>query len=540
VLWWLGGLRRRLAPVAPWVYFLIEGPPPQLPEPRGPFWRRFLGPRPVSVWELGENLRRAAADPRVRGVVLQLRPIPLTAAQGQALAGLLAEVRQAGKRVVCWATSYSQATYPVAAGADEVLLAPGGDIAPLGVARSYVYLKDALDRIGVEADLVQITPYKTAGDVLTKREMTPEAREMADWLADAAFADFVDEVAAGRRLDQAKARKVVESSPYTDEQALAVGAVDALLTEEALPGRLGGRVEAFQTLRRRLWRPPPPRPGRHVAILRVEGVIVDGRSRRSPLRPPLPLPYVFDNQAGDLTLVSQARRLAASRRTGAVVLWVDSGGGSATASFAMAAALEALAAAKPLVVAMGSLAASGGYSVAAPAHRVFAQPGTLTGSIGVLAGKVALAGLLDRLNLNNTTIERGGRVAMQSVDRHYTEEEWAWLRSAIERSYVVFVEQVARGRRRSPQEIEPVAGGRVWTGRQALAHNLVDELGGLEAAVAEARSRAGLRPDAPVRQLRPDRQEPAPPAGGIAAQAFDLVSAFNRSAAWWLCPILGP
>jgi protease-4 len=538
VLWLLGGLRRRLAPVAPWVYFLIEAPPPQLPPPRGPFWQRFLGPGPTSMWELGEQMRQAAADPRVRGVLIQLRPVPLTAAQGQALAGLLQEVRQAGKRVTCWATSYSQATYPVACAADEVLLAPGGEVAALGVGQMYVHLKDALDRLGVEAQLVQITPYKTAGDALTKSEMTREAREMAEWLADSALADLSEQVGSGRRLSEDAARRLVEGSPYTDEQALAAGAVDGLLTEEALPGRLGGRVEAFHVLQRRLRRPPPPRPGRRVGLLRIEGAIVDGRTRRAPLRPPVPLPLVFDSQAGDLSVVSQARRLAANRRVGAVVLWVDSGGGSATASFAMAAALEALAAAKPLVVAMGSLAASGGYAVSAPAHRIYAQPGTLTGSIGVLGGKIAVAGLLDRLLVRRTTIERGGPVSMFSPDRPYTEEELARLRSSIERSYRVFLEEVGRGRRRPAEEIEPVAGGRVWTGRQALGHQLVDELGGLDTAVAEARRMAGLRPDAPVLRLRAERGELAPPVGAGVGLAVDLVTGLARSPAWWLCPLL--
>jgi protease-4 len=490
------------------------------------------------MWELGEQLRRAASDPRVRGVLIQLRPVALSAAQGQALAGLLAEVRQGGKRVACWATTYNQATYPVACAADQVLLAPGGEIAPLGVGRTYVHLKDVLDRLGVEAEMVQITPYKTAYDMLTKSEMTPEAREMAEWMADSALADLIEQVGSGRRLDADSARGLVDGSPYTDEQALAAGAVDALLTEEALPGRLGGRVESFHVLQRRLRRPAPPRPGRRVGLLRVEGSIIDGRNRRSPLRPPVPIPLVFDNQAGDLSLVTQARRLAASRRVGAVVLWVDSGGGSATASFAMAAALEALAAAKPLVVAMGSLAASGGYAVSAPAHRIYAQPGTLTGSIGVLGGKVMVAGLLDRLLVHRATVERGDHVSMFSPDRPYTEEEWARLRASIERSYRVFLEEVARGRRRQLEEIEPVAGGRVWSGRQALERHLVDELGGLDAAAAEARRLAGLRPDAPLLQPRAERGELAAPMGAGLGLAVDLVSGLARSPAWWLCPLL--
>jgi protease-4 len=204
----------------------------------------------------------------------------------------------------------------------------------------------------------------------------------------------------------------------------------------------------------------------------------------------------------------------------------------------MAAALEALAAAKPLVVAMGSVAASGGYAVSAPAHRIYAQPGTLTGSIGVLAGKVTVAGLLDRLVVHRTTVERGTHVSMFSPDRPYTEEEWARLNTSIVRSYRVFMEEVARGRRLPLEQIEPVAGGRVWTGRQALERHLVDELGGLDAAANEARRLAGLRPDAPLVHPRAERGELAAPMGAGMSLAVDLVSGLARSPAWWLCPLL--
>jgi len=474
-------------------------------------------------------------------VVLHLRPMDLTAVQVDALRELVADARAAGARVTCWAPGYTASTYCVACAADEVLMQPGGLLAPLGLVREHVFLTDALDRAGVRVDLLQVSPYKTAGDAVTRRGLTPEAREMAGWLADAAFADRLAAISSGRRLDEAAARALVDSTPLTDEQALEAGAVDALVSEEDLPARLGGEVRSWSGARRRLPRPRPEPPGRVVALLRIEGMIVDGRSRRAPLRPPLAPPLLFQDQCGDLTVVEQARALALDRRVGAVVVWVDSSGGSASASESMAAALSALARRKPVVAAMGAVAASGGYYVTTAAARVFARSGTITGSIGVLAGKLVAGGLLDRLLVRRELVQRGEHSAMWGPDAPFSEPERRKMGELIERSYRLFLERVAAARGRAVAEVEPVAGGRVWTGRQALGHGLVDELGGVRAALAEARRLAGLPADAPVREVRRGRRELAvlPVTGpAVLEHALRAAAALRGAGAWWLCPVL--
>jgi protease-4 len=536
-------LRRRLARPPDWVGVVIESPPSELPPPRGPFWQRFLGRPGPNLRDLDAQLQLLASEPRVKGVVIHLRPMELGAARIDSLRDLIARFRGSGKRVVCWAPSYTSSTYQLACAADEILLQPAGAISPLGLVREYVFLAEALGRVGVQADLLQITPYKTAGDALTKRSLTPEAREMAEWLADAGFTALVEAVMAGRRRSEEAARRLIDDSPYTDDVALSEAVVDGLVSEEELPSRLGAPLLGWNQARRRLPRARPPRPGRFVGLIRVEGTIVDGRSRRAPFKPPLRPPLLFEDQCGDLTVVQQARALAANRRVGAVVLWVDSGGGSATASEAMAAALTVLAGRKPLVAAMGSVAASGGYYVATPAASVFARPGTLTGSIGVLAGKLVAGGLFDRLLVHRDLVARGRHAAMFSADRPFSDHERRKLRESIERSYRVFLERVARFRGREVSEIEPVAGGRVWTGRQALDRGLVDQMGGLRSAIEEARKRAGLAADAPVRELAIGRRE-TPPALATApatlAHALEVAAAFNMAAVWWLCPLAGP
>jgi len=545
-IWWLRQARRRLRRPPAHVAFLLEAPPPEPGAAPQPVWRRFLGRPPLTIHDLADQLRAAVADGRVRGVLLHLRPLELSQAQVGALRDLLGEVRAAGLRVTCWAPSFTRATYQVACAADEVLLQPGGTLGPLGLAREHVFVADALERVGLRADLLQVSPYKTAGDALTRRGFSPEAREMAEWLAEDAFAEIVAAVSAGHRLDEAGARALVDASPCTDEQALAAGAVDGLVSEEALPGRLGGDVRGWATARRRLRRPRPRRPGRVVGLIRVEGLIVDGRSRQAPLRPPLAPPLLFQDQAGDLTVVEQARALAADRRVAAVVVWVNSGGGSATASESMAAALAGLAGRKPLVAAMGAVAASGGYYVTTPASRVFAHPGTVTGSIGVLAGKLVAGGLFDRLLFQREVVHRGAHATMWSADAPFTPAERVKLGELVERSYRLFLERVAGARGRPVGDVEPVAGGRVWTGRQALGHGLVDELGGLERAIAAARDLGGLPADAGVREARRGRREllpvPAsvPSVAAVLTHALHAVAALNRAGTWWLCPLVMP
>jgi protease-4 len=246
-----------------------------------------------------------------------------------------------------------------------------------------------------------------------------------------------------------------------------------------------------------------------VAVLRIEGTIVDGRSGKLPIRPPIEVPLVGDDRAGDLSVVQAARQVAADKRAAAVVVYVNSRGGSATASEAMRQALDVVAARKPLVVAMGPVAGSGGYWVSTPGRWIVARPGALTGSIGVLSGKIVTGGMFSKLMFNRETISFGQHATIEGDERPYTDEERQIVKSQIDRIYSLFLEVVARARKMTPDEVHPIAAGRVWTGRQAFERKLVDELGGLDAAIRKARSFAGLGDRAPVREARaPKRMIP--------------------------------
>jgi len=317
-----------------------------------------------------------------------------------------------------------------------------------------------------------------------------------------------------------------------------------VITEEELPahlGREGGGPVAIGTWERaeRKMRTPAPRLrlGRHVALMRIEGIIVDGRSGRLPVQPPVEVPLVGEERAGDLSVVQMARQVAADKRAAAVVLFVNSRGGSSTASEAMRHALRVVASRKPLVVVMGAVAGSGGYDVATPGSWIVARPGTLTGSIGVLGGKIVTGSLWERLLVDRETIARGRHVTMNNDETPYSDEEREIVTREIDRLYRGFVDVVAASRKLPREVVEPIARGKVWTGRQALEHKLVDELGGLEAGIKKARELAGLPATAPAREARGPRRlvpplvETAAPAAGWFGYVVEGVRLLNRAPA---------
>ncbi|MBI1742769.1 signal peptide peptidase SppA [Candidatus Acetothermia bacterium] len=486
-----------------------------------------------------------AGDSRIRGVVLHLRPMPMHLAQLQTLRDLIKVLQAAGKRVVVWAYSYDNALYYVACQADVILLQNGGIIGPLGLRQSYLFLADALERVGLSFDFVQVSPYKTAGDVFTRKRMSDEAREMANWLIDARYEELIQGVMEGRKLNRPSGEALLDNSPYTDQQALNARVVDKVISEEDLPAYLGkegkpAHLAYWEASRRSVLRPRPTRPGPYVALIRIEGLIVDGKSQRPPVKLPLPIPLLFDERAGDLSIVQQARKALKDRRAAAVVVFVDSGGGSATASESMAAALRKLADKKPLIVVFGAQAASGGYYVSTPAHWIMAQPAAVTGSIGVLIGKLINANLFNKVYANRETISRGKHITILDAERQFDDEERKIIGEHIQRIYSVFVDRVCVGRKMPREAVEKVAGGRVWTARQALTHGLIDELGGLEKALVKARQLAGLPSDAPVREVKVRRQLLAPIAQttGLIGYAMEGLYLLRKAHALCLSPII--
>ena len=406
-----------------------------------------------------------------------------------------------GKPTLAWVETFGElgsrgmSAYVLATAFGELWLQPGGEIGLLGVGIETTFVRGTLDRLGIEPQFEQRYEYKNAADVLMRKEFTAAHREALERLAESVFSDAVETIADARGLTHDQVRELVNSGPRTASEAQAAGLVDRLgyrdQAYEAMRARTGGKPELLFADR---WRPhrklaPPPHRRGHVALVDVRGAIATGRTRRGPM----------GRQAGSDTLSAQLRAARDNDRARAVVMRVESPGGSAVASEVIWREVWRLREAdKPVIVSMGDVAASGGYYIACPAEVIVALPATLTGSIGVLGGKLVVDSLLERLGVSTGTVQQGAHALMYSARRSFSEDERARFAATVDAIYHDFVGKVAEGRQRPVADIEAVAKGRVWTGRDALEAGLVDELGGLRDAVRIARERASLPEDAPV------------------------------------------
>ncbi len=450
--------------------------------------RRLLRPTLRALHEAGN-------DRRVRGLIIKVGGSLPWATMQELRIGLLA-FRESGKPVVAWAESFDDTAgltgYTLATAADEIWLQPGGGVGLLGVGIQATFLRGVLDRIGIEPQFEQRHEYKNAPDQLVRTELSEAHRESLERVTASIFDDAVGVIGAARDLPSERVRELVDTGPRTATEAHDVGLVD----------RLGYRDEAYAAVRDTLgevtllfadrWSPRPrlPQPRRrHVALVEVRGGIAPGRSRRGPM----------GQQCGSDTVSTALRAAAADDRAAAVLLKVDSPGGSAVASEVIWREVTRVQeAGKPVIVSMGSVAASGGYYVSASADVIVALPATLTGSIGVFSGKLVATEALDRIGVGTDTVQRGAHALMYSGRRGFSDSERERLAATVDAIYDDFVGKVAAGRRRPFEEIEPLARGRVWTGRDAYERGLVDELGGLRDALRIARERGGLPDDAPV------------------------------------------
>jgi protease-4 len=443
-------------------------------------------------------LHEAASDRRVTGLVAKVGgTLPWAAMQELRLG--VQEFAASGKPTVAWAESFGEvadtAAYVLATAFDTIWLQPGGSIGLLGVSAETTFLGGALEKLGVQPEFEQRHEYKNAVDTLTRTAFTEPHRESLDALTGSLYAEAVERIAEGRSLAAERVRELVDTGPRTAAEARRAGLVDELgyrdQVYDAVRARVGVETELLFADR---WAPhrrpqlPLPKRGR-VALVQARGTIVGGRTRRG----------VMGRQVGSDSVSAELRAALADEHVRAVVLRVDSPGGSAVASETIwREVCRVRESGRPVVVSMGALAASGGYYIACPADVIVALPGTLTGSIGVFGGKLVLRDALDRVGLTTGAVEQGAHALMFSSRRGFAEDERERLAATVDAIYDDFVGKVAAGRNRPVADVEDVARGRVWTGRDALELGLVDELGGLRHAVRVARDRAGLPEDAPV------------------------------------------
>ena len=453
----------------------------------------------IELRELAQRLRVLAKDDKIAGLLLRVGELQISMPDIGELRAAMHDFRKAGKQLRCHTEAANNGTYLVLSACDSITLAPLGEIMITGPAAMPVHVKGLLDKLGVQADFIHVGAYKGAAEPLTRDAPSKEMEETLGAILDRRFQTMVETIASERKLDPAAVRGLIDTAIFPPDEAKAAKLVDDVATWEHVLGAIDkpwtklelepdqkDQLAAMLKVARFIGAMPPERPlGDHVALVYALGNIVDGKGTGV---------LGAREEIASQTMVAALRALAADDNVKAVVLRIDSGGGSAQASELIWNAVAELKAKKPVIVSMSDVAASGGYYIASGATKIYALDDTLTGSIGVVGGRIAPAAALAKLGVNTFPIGRGKRATMLASLSPWTDEERALMQSNMESVYKVFVGRVAEGRHKKPDEVQPIAQGRVWTGTKAKELGLVDEIGGLDAAVADAQKLGKVDP----------------------------------------------
>ncbi|MFG3440266.1 signal peptide peptidase SppA [Nonomuraea sp. NPDC047897] len=489
---------------------LTDGPP-------GDALTAVLSMRKPRLSDVLAGLRRGRADSRVKALVVRLGGHPLGLGMVQELRQAVVRFRAAGKLTVAFAETFGEfgngtVPYYLASAFERVYLQPSGDVGLTGVALEQRFVKGTLAKLGVGYEMGQRHEYKTAANTFTHDHMTEPHRESMERIVESVVEQFVAGIAEGRRLDPAKVRELVDRGPFLGAEAVEAGLVDRLAYRDevydevkAAAGDDAHLLFVSRYAKAAAVRKLPNPTAAGIALVHGSGQIRSGRSGRSPLG--------GGGAMGSDTVGAALRAARRDDHVKAVVFRVDSPGGSYVASDVIWREVVLTRKVKPVIVSMGDLAASGGYFVSMAADVIVAQPGTLTGSIGVFGGKPVVSELLDKIGVNSELVAEGANAGMFSTTRAFSPEQWERVNAWLDRIYDDFVGKVAEARSLTRDRAHELARGRVWTGADAREGGLVDELGGLEDALTLARKRAGLADDAPVRvypRLNPlERLRPA-------------------------------
>ncbi|MGA3353823.1 MAG: signal peptide peptidase SppA [Acidimicrobiales bacterium] len=466
---------------------------------------KLVNRRRLALRTLVGRLNVAGEDPDVVGLVAKLGSTLISLAQAQELADAVGRFREKGKVAIAWAETFGElgrgtSAYVIGASFGELWLQPSGSVGLMGAAAAGTFVRGALDRAQVEPLFAQRHEYKNAVDSLMRTEFSDAHREATERMTASAYEQIVSAVARGRKMPEDRVRELVDRAPIPAAAAQEAGLVDYLGYRDEVHDALDRRWPEKPTLLyvsryHRKWENihracQGRRPA--VGLIDAIGQIRMGRSKPGPV----------GRAAGSDTVAAALRAATRDERTKAIVLRVNSPGGSYVASDTIwREVCEAREAGKPVIASMGDVAASGGYFVSMAAEVIVAQAATLTGSIGVFGGKLQTSGLLQQFGLNVQSVGEGRHALMFSPQTGFSESEWAKLNEWLDFVYEDFTAKVASARSMSREAVHEVARGRVWTGADALERGLVDELGGLRRAVEIARERAGLPADAPVRPV---------------------------------------
>jgi protease-4 len=463
----------------------------------------FLGSPRLTLRDLLLGIGRAKKDPRVEKIFLHVRATSLGWAQAAELRSELLDFRAGGKSLVAYIEYASNRDFYLASAADEIYIHPRSTLDLRGVRVETMFLRRALEKLGVEAEFERVGEYKDAPDTFLRDDLSPESREALTGLVDAVHEEMVGALAEGRKMERDRARSLLAQGPFTAVQAKDLGLVDGLGYIDEVRKRMAPPEEELESIavsdyRRATAAVPAFGTRARIALIYGVGTIVGGSSTDDP---------VFGRVMGSDTVAEAFRSAREDDSIRAVVFRIDSPGGSDVASDVIWREAMLTKEKKPVIVSMGDLAASGGYWIATASNAIVAEPTTITGSIGIYAGKFNLTGLYEKVGVTTDGVKTADNADFFSTSRRFTPEERERLYEMIEAGYRAFLERVALSRGKTTAEIDKIARGRVWSGAQAKGLGLVDELGGLRRALDIAKERAGIAADATVElQIYPEKR----------------------------------
>jgi len=487
--------------------------------PEGPGQPGIFGDLSPNLAKMIERIDKAAADDKVFGIMLHLDSAELGRGKVDELRSAIFRARKAGKKVYAEVNETTSAGYMLACACDEIAMPPVSMLTVAGVRMEITYFKNLLEKLGIKADMLQVGDYKGAAEPLTRENMSPEFRKQTETVIDDYYKQLIETISKDRKLDAAKVKELIDEGLFTAQRAKEVGLIDQVaysdefrksvaqaehvddpkvvndygkkqLEEEDFSG-LAGFMKMFELLSGTEQRGRES-GNQKIAIIYAVGPISSGESHDSLLG---------ESSVGSDSIIKALREAEENSKVAAIVLRVDSPGGSALASDLMWREITRIKAKKPIVASMGDIAASGGYYISMGCTKIFAEPGTLTGSIGVVSGKLAMKGLYEKIGVSTDVISRGRNSGWMSSDEPFTTSEREVVTRLMQDCYRQFTEKAAEGRNMPVKELESLAGGRLYTGRMAQKCKLVDELGTLDDAIAAAKKMAGLKADDKVEQL---------------------------------------
>ncbi len=471
----------------------------------------LFGEIQLHLKDIIDRLDKIAADDKLQGAIIKLRAPGLGLGKVDELRGAIARARKAGKKVYANIESVATKDYLIASACDEIVMAPSGDLLITGLRAEVTFYKGLFDKLGVQADIIQVGDFKGAAEPYTRAEMSPEFRKQLESVIEDYYAQIVERIGADRKLDPGQVKDLIDEGLLSAARAKEAKLVDHVLYEDQFREHLKTTLKAddvkfvkdygkkkldadfsglggfMKLMELMMGVEPPAKVSRNdkIALIYAVGVISDDEGAGSPL-------MEAEGITSEVT-IKAIREAEADEKVKAIVLRVDSPGGSALASDLIWR--EIVRAKKPIVASMGDTAASGGYYISMGCDKIVAEPGTLTGSIGVVGGKMAIKGLLSKVGVTTDVIQRGKNSGtFSSMDGFTDSEREAWKRM-MQEVYKQFTTKAAEGRKMDLAKLEGLAGGRVFSGRMALANGLVDQLGTLHDAIAEAKTLGGLKSD---------------------------------------------